>query len=37
VNYTPRHNYRGNDVLNYTVGDGRGGTATTSVTVTVNQ
>jgi hypothetical protein len=36
VNYTPRHNYRGNDIFNYTVSDGRGGTATTSVTVTVN-
>jgi hypothetical protein len=36
VNYTPRHNYRGNDVFNYTVSDGRGGTATASVTVTVN-
>ncbi|HEX6184705.1 MAG TPA: Ig-like domain-containing protein [Pyrinomonadaceae bacterium] len=35
VNYTPRKNYRGNDLFYYTVGDGRGGTATASVTVTV--
>jgi hypothetical protein len=35
VNYTPRRNFRGNDLFSYTVGDGRGGTATASVTVTV--
>jgi Bacterial Ig domain len=35
VSYTPRRNYRGNDVFYYTVGDGRGGTATAAVTVTV--
>jgi hypothetical protein len=35
VRYTPRRNYRGSDVFTYTVGDGRGGTATAAVTVTV--
>jgi hypothetical protein len=35
VSYKPRLNYRGNDVFYYTVGDGRGGTATAPVTVTV--
>jgi hypothetical protein len=35
VRYTPRRNYRGNDVFTYTVSDGRGRTATASVVVTV--
>jgi hypothetical protein len=35
VLYTPQRNFRGNDLFSYTVGDGRGGTATASVTVTV--
>jgi hypothetical protein len=35
VNYKPRQSYRGNDVFYYTVSDGRGGTATAPVTVTV--
>ncbi|HJQ31564.1 MAG TPA: Ig-like domain-containing protein [Pyrinomonadaceae bacterium] len=35
VTYTPNKNYRGTEVFTYTVGDGRGGTATANVTVTV--
>ena len=35
VSYTPNKNYRGTEVFTYTVGDGRGGTATANVTVTV--
>ncbi|HEX7314832.1 MAG TPA: Ig-like domain-containing protein [Pyrinomonadaceae bacterium] len=35
VSYTPRRNYRGNDLFTYTVSDGRGGTRTASVTIVV--
>jgi hypothetical protein len=35
VNYKPRQNYRGTDLFYYTISDGRGGTATAPVTVTV--
>ncbi|HWS90737.1 MAG TPA: Ig-like domain-containing protein [Pyrinomonadaceae bacterium] len=35
VYYTPKRNYRGGDSFTYTVGDGRGSTATASVTVTI--
>ena len=35
VYYTPRRNYRGSDSFTYTVSDGRGGTATGTVSVTV--
>ncbi|NJS13815.1 MAG: tandem-95 repeat protein [Sphingopyxis sp.] len=36
VRYTPNANFNGTDVVTYTISDGRGGTATSTVTVTVN-
>jgi outer membrane protein OmpA-like peptidoglycan-associated protein len=36
VLYTPRTGFTGTDTFNYTVSDGKGGTATASVTVTVS-
>jgi len=36
VTYTPAAGFFGSDSFNYTVGDGHGGTATASVSVTVN-
>src|SRR5204863_8967095 len=35
VQYTPAANYSGSDTFNYTISDGRGGTASATVTVTV--
>jgi len=35
VTYTPAANYNGSDVFSYTLGDGRGGTATGTVSVVV--
>ena len=35
VSYTPTAGYSGPDTFNYTITDGKGGTATTSVTITV--
>ncbi|HXG10152.1 MAG TPA: cadherin-like domain-containing protein [Gemmataceae bacterium] len=34
--YTPNENWNGQDSFTYQAGDGRGGTATASVTITVN-
>jgi DNA/RNA endonuclease G (NUC1) len=36
VTYTPALNYNGGDSFSYTVGDGHGGTATATVSITVN-
>ncbi len=36
ITYTPATNFVGIDLFQYTISDGRGGTATASVTVTVN-
>lgn len=36
ISYTPNSNYFGNDTINYQVSDGRGGSATATVAVTVN-
>ena len=36
ISYTPAAGYSGNDSFTYTISDGRGGTASASVTVTVN-
>ena len=36
LNYTPAANYHGTDVVGVTVSDGKGGTAATTVTFTVN-
>ena len=35
--YTPNNNFSGIDTFNYTISDGRGGTASATVTVTVDQ
>jgi hypothetical protein len=37
VTYTPNAEFSGRDRFTYTIGDSRGGTATTTVTVTVNK
>ena len=34
--YTPDRNFVGNDSFTYTISDGKGGTATATVSVTVN-
>ena len=36
VRYTPTPNYSGSDTINYTISDGNGGTASSTVSVTVN-
>ena len=36
VTYTPHANYHGSDTFSYTVSDGRGGTDTANVTITIN-
>ena len=36
LSYTPASNFSGGDVFNYTVGDGKGGTDTATVAVTVS-
>ncbi len=36
VGYVPNANFNGTDVVTYTISDGKGGTATSTVTVTVN-
>jgi len=35
LNYTPNANYNGTDTITYTVSDGRGGTSTASVPITI--
>jgi hypothetical protein len=37
ITYTPSRNYTGTDSFNYTISDGRGGTATTTVSVVVGK
>ena len=36
VSYTPNNNYNGTDTINYTVGDGFGGSASAAVTVSIS-
>ncbi len=36
VSYTPKTNFNGTDVFTYSIADGRGGSSTATVTVTVN-
>ncbi|GFZ33597.1 hypothetical protein CSC2_41230 [Clostridium zeae] len=37
ISYTPDHNYNGTDSFSYTISDGNGGTATTTVSINVNE
>ena len=36
INYTPNNNFTGNDTFTYTISDGNGGTASATVSVSVN-